>query len=268
MINNHHHHLMLLKTGINRVLLGLVGKLLQLLVCLELLLLRLIQHPLRPRSPSDASELCPTCEGSCTSAPDWSLTRPTCGHWNICWYLLIILNVLKMGSSKMLKRKQENLAKINTSPLNKHRSCWMDITSPFWDSRFDGMRDPGVGGSWHIISTYINHQPWFMAYLPKWLMVNSATEKNQLRIHSVLSIHILLKINLDPINILYIYYIYIYWLVVSTPLKNISQLRLLFPIYGKIKKCSKQQYIYINNIVLNYFNYFHGTSNPSLASLL
>ena len=75
MINNHHHHhhhLMLLKTGINRVLLGLVGKLLQLLVCLELLLLRLIQHPLRPRSPSDASELCPTCEGSCTSAPDFT----------------------------------------------------------------------------------------------------------------------------------------------------------------------------------------------------
>ena len=29
-----------------------------------------------------------------------------------------------------------------------------------------------------------------------------------------------------------------YWLVVSTPLKNISQLGLLFPIYGKIK-CSK-----------------------------
>jgi hypothetical protein len=26
------------------------------------------------------------------------------------------------------------------------------------------------------------------------------------------------------------------WLVVSTPLKNISQLGLLFPIYGKIKK--------------------------------
>ena len=65
-----------------------------------------------------------------------------------------------------------------------------------------------------------------------------------------------------------IYYIYIYWLVVSTPLKNISQLRLLFPIYGKIKKMCQQQYIYINNIVLNYFNYFHGTSNPSLASLL
>ena len=43
---------------------------------------------------------------------------------------------------------------------------------------------------------------------------------------------------------IYIYthiYIYIYvythsiWLVVSTPLKNISQLGLLFPIYGKIK---------------------------------
>ena len=32
---------------------------------------------------------------------------------------------------------------------------------------------------------------------------------------------------------------YIVWLVVSTPLKNISRLGLLFPIYGKIKKCSK-----------------------------
>ena len=29
------------------------------------------------------------------------------------------------------------------------------------------------------------------------------------------------------------------WLVVWTPLKNISQLGWLFPIYGKIKKCSK-----------------------------
>jgi hypothetical protein len=29
------------------------------------------------------------------------------------------------------------------------------------------------------------------------------------------------------------------WLVVSTPLKNISQMGVLFPIYGKIKKCSK-----------------------------
>ena len=33
---------------------------------------------------------------------------------------------------------------------------------------------------------------------------------------------------------IYIYHIYIYiWLVVSIPLKNISQLGLLFPIYGK-----------------------------------
>ena len=32
---------------------------------------------------------------------------------------------------------------------------------------------------------------------------------------------------------------YIVWLVVSTPLKNISQLGLLFPIYGKIKSGSK-----------------------------
>ena len=40
-------------------------------------------------------------------------------------------------------------------------------------------------------------------------------------------------------------YIYI-WLVVSTPLKHISQLGLLFPIYGKIKHVPNHQpYIYI-----------------------
>ena len=43
----------------------------------------------------------------------------------------------------------------------------------------------------------------------------------------------------------YIYidiYIYIYiWLVVWTPLKNISQLGLLFPIYGKIKHVPNHQ---------------------------
>ena len=32
-----------------------------------------------------------------------------------------------------------------------------------------------------------------------------------------------------------------YWLVVSTPLKNISQLGLLFPIYGKIKNVPNHQ---------------------------
>ena len=39
----------------------------------------------------------------------------------------------------------------------------------------------------------------------------------------------------------------IYWLVVSTPLKNISQLGLSFPIYGKIKIMfqTTNQYIYI-----------------------
>jgi len=31
------------------------------------------------------------------------------------------------------------------------------------------------------------------------------------------------------------------WLVVSTPLKNISQLRLVFPIYGKIKNVPNHQ---------------------------
>ena len=43
-------------------------------------------------------------------------------------------------------------------------------------------------------------------------------------------------------------YIYIYWLVVSTPLKNISQLGILDPTYGNIKHVPNHQpdvYIYI-----------------------
>ena len=35
--------------------------------------------------------------------------------------------------------------------------------------------------------------------------------------------------------------IYIYWLVVSTPLKNICQMGVLFPIYGKIKHVPNHQ---------------------------
>jgi len=35
----------------------------------------------------------------------------------------------------------------------------------------------------------------------------------------------------------------VYWLVVSTPLKNISQLRLLFPIYGKKMFQTTNQFI-------------------------
>ena len=50
-----------------------------------------------------------------------------------------------------------------------------------------------------------------------------------------------------PTEVPYVYiYIYTYCLVVSTPSKNISQLGLLFPIYGKT--CSKPPtsiYIYI-----------------------
>ena len=41
-------------------------------------------------------------------------------------------------------------------------------------------------------------------------------------------------------SIIYII-IYIYWLVVSTPRKNISQLGLLFPIYGKINNVPNHQ---------------------------
>ena len=50
--------------------------------------------------------------------------------------------------------------------------------------------------------------------------------------------------------------LYIIWLVVSTPLKNISQLGWFFPIYGKRKKCSKPPtrytYIYIYTSIYNY----------------
>ena len=40
-------------------------------------------------------------------------------------------------------------------------------------------------------------------------------------------------------------YIVLYWLVVSTPLKNNSQLGLLFPIYAKIKNVPNHQQVYI-----------------------
>jgi hypothetical protein len=38
------------------------------------------------------------------------------------------------------------------------------------------------------------------------------------------------------------------WLVVSTPLKNISQLGWLFPIYGKIKNVPNRQLVTIMEI--------------------
>ena len=41
-------------------------------------------------------------------------------------------------------------------------------------------------------------------------------------------------------------YIYIYWLVVSTPLKNTSQLEFLFPIYGKMFQTTNQDISTIN----------------------
>jgi len=45
---------------------------------------------------------------------------------------------------------------------------------------------------------------------------------------------------------IYITYIYIYWLVVLTILKNISQMELLLPIYdGKINNVPNHQPVYI-----------------------
>ena len=51
------------------------------------------------------------------------------------------------------------------------------------------------------------------------------------------------------------------WLVVSTPLKNISQLGLLFPMYGK-KNVPNHQAVYIHIIILPY------TYHPILSALL
>ena len=43
------------------------------------------------------------------------------------------------------------------------------------------------------------------------------------------------------------------WLVVSTPLKNISQLGWLFPIYGKQKKTNHQPAILVGFYVLSFW---------------
>ena len=48
-------------------------------------------------------------------------------------------------------------------------------------------------------------------------------------------------------------YIKLYWLVVSIPLKNISQLGWLFPIYGKIKNVPNHQPVYHCSIETNGF---------------
>ena len=46
----------------------------------------------------------------------------------------------------------------------------------------------------------------------------------------------------------------LYWLVVSTPLKNISQLGALFQIYGKIKNVPNHQPVYLCCRKKNWFN--------------
>ena len=65
-------------------------------------------------------------------------------------------------------------------------------------------------------------------------------------------IYITIHIDIFIIHYMYIqiytqlyYSIYITWLVVSTPLKNISQLGCLFPIYGKIINVPNHQTVYI-----------------------
>ena len=44
-------------------------------------------------------------------------------------------------------------------------------------------------------------------------------------------------------------YINYIWLVVSTPLKNVSQLRILFPIYGKTKNVPTTNQIYLSLLI-------------------
>ena len=49
----------------------------------------------------------------------------------------------------------------------------------------------------------------------------------------------------DFLGIVHLNTFNLYWLVVSTPLKNISQLGSLFPIYGKIKKKHQPVYVWL-----------------------
>ena len=51
------------------------------------------------------------------------------------------------------------------------------------------------------------------------------------------------------------------WLVLSTPLKNISQLGLLFPIYGKTKNVPNHQPVWINNFRTHHI-YPHQRGSP------
>ena len=61
------------------------------------------------------------------------------------------------------------------------------------------------------------------------------------------------------------------WLVVSTPLKNmlVSWDYIVFPIYGKIKKCSKPptKWVRIMPNILDSRTPFFGTNQPGLVSL-
>ena len=67
-----------------------------------------------------------------------------------------------------------------------------------------------------------------------------------------------------------------FWLVVWTPLKNISQLGWLFPIYGKIQKCSKpptRVALMVTGISLKWLarwnsHYFYRISNCDIAGNL
>ena len=66
--------------------------------------------------------------------------------------------------------------------------------------------------------------------------------------------------------------IYIYWLVVSTHLKNIGQLGLLFTIYGKIKNVPNHQPVYIYSVQLLYTTIIHHMDPygrmPTLSSMI
>ena len=65
---------------------------------------------------------------------------------------------------------------------------------------------------------------------------------------------------------IYIYiYIYQHWLVVSTPLKHISQMGVLFPIYGKINKWSKPPTRTYYIILLHGAGIFTLTCPPKLS---
>ena len=95
----------------------------------------------------------------------------------------------------------------------------------------------------------------------KWFLLVFVLSGTQLKATNLIYIYICIYLYIYICIYLYIYMyisIYIYWLVVWTPLKNISQLGWLFPIYGKIKNVPNYQPVYVCiHIYIYIYIYIH-----------